>query len=86
MATMYATPDALIAVASKVEREWGSSGYTITDVQSPGFRGDALAEVRSSDGGTFWVGSTRYGNTVHAEDFETAQSLLMAKLHEERQP
>jgi hypothetical protein len=84
MATMYASTDAVIAVASKVEREWGSHGYSITDMQSPGFCGDVLAEVRASDGSTFYVGSTRYGNTVHADDFEVAVSLLAAKRRDER--
>ncbi len=81
---LYAEPEALCTIAGTIAREWGSYGYTITDVSSPVGGRAALAEVQHTDGSTFYVGATRYGNTVHASDRESAERALLARVVSER--
>ena len=61
--SLYAEPDALISAASRVNREWGSYGYTITDARSDTWGGVTLT-VRHFDGSEFEVAVDRYGNAV----------------------
>jgi DNA-directed RNA polymerase subunit RPC12/RpoP len=83
---LNADPEALAAAASLVTREWGITGYRVTDATSPGYSGAVLLTVRASDGGEFYVGATRYGTTVHGDDAETAAALLSKKISEESDP
>ncbi len=83
---LYAEPDAIACIMSKVFRDWGSYGYTITGLESPVGGKAALAEVSHADGSVFYVGATRYGNTVHAEDRDEAIALLLVKVTEDNQP
>lgn len=82
---MFIKPDALLAAASKVNREWGYTGYGITAVVDAG-DGACMLTVVASDGSEFFVGSTRYGNTAHAESPEECQVELDEHLARERQP
>lgn len=69
-------PDAVIEVASKVNREWGSHGYAIQALTEGPVYGSAIAEVWHSDGSRFFVGADRYGNSVHADErFDVAAQL-----------
>jgi len=73
------TPDALHAVASKVEREWGSYGYSFNNVVDIG-AGGALGHVSHHDGSAFYVASDRHGNTSHGDTrIDAIKALLAAK-------
>lgn len=76
-------PEALATAASMIGREWGHNGYGVEYVESAG-NGAALLKVCASDGGRFYVGSTRYGNTVHGEDYSSVRVELAAAIAEER--
>lgn len=84
--TMNAAPEALVAAATLVQREWGITGYRVAAIGSTTWTGAVLMQVRASDGSEFWVGATRYGNTVHADDQETAYDLLRDAIREEGRP
>ncbi len=78
-------PDALISAASLVNRMWGSYGYGIEAVSSAG-DGSCLLAVVAGDGSRFHVGSTRHGNTVHADTQADCERALAQLIHEERRP
>lgn len=80
---MMVHPDAMIAAASEIGRCWGHEGYRIETVVA--LSSGVLLQVFASDGGRFWVGATRYGNTIHAEDRNAAEAQLAAKIREEVQ-
>jgi hypothetical protein len=85
--TLSAAPAAMIAAASLVEREWeGCDRYRVTAVSSPDWRGSALLQVRASDGAEFYIGATRYGQTVHHEQADDCAALLAALVAEECKP
>jgi hypothetical protein len=65
-------PDALAAIAYAIGREWGHYGYSVREIV-PAVRGGAVAEVWSSDGGVFYVGSDRYGVTCHGSGWSWSQ-------------
>ena len=79
------SPTALSSIASLVDREWGTHGYTFTSVEGHPRR-SVLAEVAHADGSRFWVGSTEYGNTVSADAREDASRLLNARIRVEARP
>jgi hypothetical protein len=79
-------PEALIAATSKIGRDWGHTGYRIIDVGSPLHQGSVLLTVRASDGGVFFVGATRYGNTVWADEVGQAMAALSDQLIKDSQP
>lgn len=60
-------PDAVSAVAHKIEREWGPTGYSIREITEGPLAGSAVAEVWHFDGSIFYVGADRWGNTRHAD-------------------
>jgi hypothetical protein len=60
------SPDAMGAVASHVEREYGY-GYRIGLVSSS-FGGAGLFQVLASDGGRFRLYCDRYGNVARVPD------------------
>ncbi len=67
------SPDAMIAAAAHVEREYGY-GYRIGIVAS-GLLGGGLFQVRASDGSEFELLSDRYGNVTRpAETLEGADN------------
>jgi hypothetical protein len=78
-------PDAMISAASLINREWGSYGYSIEYAESLGC-GSVLLKVCAADGGRFYVGSTRYGNTVHNEDYSAALAALHRQVLEDNKP
>ena len=73
------SPDAVIAVASKVTREWGCSGYFIRQMSGGPSRGSAVAEVWASDGAVFYVGADRWGVSDHAESLEGLVAAMRAR-------
>lgn len=78
---MMVHPDAMIAAASEIGRCWGHEGYRIETVVA--LSSAVLLQVFASDGSRFWVGATRYGNTVHAAERHGAEALLAARIREE---
>lgn len=81
---MMINPDAMVSAASMIGREWGHTGYGIEYAEGHG-HGAALLKVCASDGGRFFVGSTRYGNTVRGEDYSTVLAALLAQVQKEAQ-
>lgn len=67
------TPDAISALAGKVNREWGSHGYRFESI-TPGLRwNSAIGKVAHSDGSRFFVAADAYGRTAHGDTREQAQ-------------
>jgi hypothetical protein len=62
---MNARPEQLVTIGAMIEREWGSYGYAIEEMQS--LASILVARVRCSDGGRFFVMTDRYGNTDHMQ-------------------
>ncbi|MEO6156390.1 MAG: hypothetical protein ABIQ39_02035 [Ilumatobacteraceae bacterium] len=60
-------PDAVAAVASKISREWGETGYSILTMTEGPLAGSAIAEVWHFDGSVFFVGADRWGNSRYAD-------------------
>lgn len=83
MVRVWADPEALIAAACLVQREWGHGGYRIVEVESPGFSGAAILTVHATDGGRFYVAGTRHGNTCHADDKARIAERLQELLSQE---
>lgn len=69
-------PEAIAKIASMIQTEWGYSGYRVVEIVQGPLQGSALATVRSSDGGEFYVGSDQYGQGVHSTDRATAAKML----------
>ena len=78
-------PDAMISAASEINHKWGSYGYWIKYAESHGY-GSVLLKVAASDGSLFYVGSTRYGNTVDAEEYSDALAALRDRVAEDERP
>ena len=57
-------PDAVSSICHKIERDWGSDGYSIREISEGPIVGTAIAEVWASDGSFFWIGADRWGNTT----------------------
>jgi hypothetical protein len=74
---MYgATPDAIIATARYVEREYEGAGFRYRmEMLDAGPTGSALFEVRSNDGARFYIWSDRLGSVVVEGD--TTDALLV---------
>lgn len=85
MSHMWINPEALATAASMISREWGYTGYAIEYVECH-WHGSALLKVCASDGSRFFVASTRYGNTVHGEDYSQTLAALREKVEEELKP
>jgi hypothetical protein len=68
----FVSPDAMIAAAAHVEREYGS-GYRIGVVAS-GWLGGGLFQVRASDGSEFELVSDRYGNVTRPDEHAERQA------------
>lgn len=83
MGRMWVDPEALIAAASLVQLNWGTSGYRIVDAETPGFSGAVILEVLASDGGKFWVAGTRHGNTCDGQTKDETAAQLQDLLHRE---
>lgn len=64
-----ASPDAMGAASSYVQREYGYSGYVI-GLESGGY-GGGIFRVRCSDGGEFHLVADRYGNVTDVRAGET---------------
>lgn len=62
MQVHHVTPDAMMAAAAHVEREYGY-GYTIA-VAGHGWTGAGQFEVRHFDGSEFELYADRYGNVT----------------------
>ncbi len=78
--------DAVHLIASLVEREWGSDGYVLGAIEGFDWR-SGIAKIRCIvDGAEFYVGSTRWGNTVHGETREQVMRLLLPKIREDERP
>lgn len=60
-------PDAMIAAAAHVEREYGVSGYQIGLAWSD-WSGAGCFDVRASDGARFRLYVDRYGNVTRVPD------------------
>ena len=60
-AMVSASPDAISALASKVLRDWGYSGYRFTGFEQHGIV--TAGHVRHSDGSEFTVLADAWGNT-----------------------
>jgi hypothetical protein len=78
-------PEALATAASKIGREWGIHGYVVESVTAGPARSVILGVV-SGDGGRFFVGSTRWGNTSHADTIELLRAWLTDQTEEEARP
>jgi len=61
MFQQFVSPDAMVAAASHVNREYGATGYSIA-VIGHGWLGSGQFLVRASDGSEFELHSDRYGN------------------------
>lgn len=85
MTTFNIDPEALVAAAVKIQREWGHSGYRIEAVTGASC-GAVLLTVRAHDGGRFHVGATCYGNTVHHDEIGPATAALRARIAEDNRP
>jgi hypothetical protein len=75
--------DAVQTVAGVLEREWGSTRVILSVTPGPAY-GSALAEVGAGDGSRWFIGSTRWGNHVHADTREECSRLLAARAEAER--
>jgi len=62
----HVAPDAMIAAASHVSREYGYTGYSIA-VIGHGWLGSGQFEVRASDGSQFELHSDQYGQVTRPE-------------------
>jgi hypothetical protein len=82
---LFADPEAIICAARMITRDWGSTGYAVSAVTG-GPRRSVVLEVTCSDGGRFHVGSTRHGNTTHADTFTQVLDWLTARTEEEARP
>ena len=74
-------PEAVAAIASKIQREWGYTGYTIVSMSAGPAWGSAVALVRHSDWSEFAVGADRYGNTHHGDTIDTVRVALAVGIY-----
>ena len=65
MAFCFASPDAIRAALNHLDKEWGSDGYYIEELDTPLDRENAAGariHVVHGDGSRFTIEADRYGN------------------------
>ncbi len=73
----FANPDAMMAAASLVQREWGHAGYALA--VADGNRLVTIFEVSHFDGSRFNVAADKWGNARGlSDDRETALAEVAA--------